>query len=54
MTNKEMAAYLKLAEETAFHLTAEGKILRLKVGASWRFHKSDIERWIIAQKQGRP
>ena len=50
MTIKEVAAYLKLTEKTAYRLTAEGKIPGFKVGGSWRFKKVDIEWWIEEQK----
>ena len=53
MTIREVADYLKLAEKTAYRLAAEGKIPGFKVGGSWRFRKSEIDRWIIAQEQGR-
>lgn len=52
MTIRDVANYLKLAEKTAYRLAAEGKIPGFKVGASWRFRKSEIDRWIIAQEQG--
>ena len=52
MTIKEVAEYLKLAEKTAYRLAAEGKIPDFKVGASWRFRRSEIDRWIIAQERG--
>lgn len=50
ITIKEVAAYLKLTEKTAYRLTAEGKIPGFKVGGSWRFKRSDIERWIEEKK----
>ena len=53
MTIREVADYLKLAEKTAYRLAAKGKIPGFKVGAFWRFRKSEIDRWIIAQEQGR-
>jgi len=46
MTIREVAAYLKLTEKTAYRLAAEGKIPGFKVGGSWRFKRSDIEQWI--------
>ncbi|MCA3585549.1 MAG: helix-turn-helix domain-containing protein [Phenylobacterium sp.] len=52
MTIKEVSEYLKLAEKTAYRLAAEGKIPGFKVGASWRFRKSEIDRWITAQERG--
>lgn len=51
MTMKEIALYLKLNEKTAYKLTAEGKIPAFKVGGSWRFRKSEIDRWIKEQEQ---
>ena len=49
MTIREVAGYLKLTEKTAYRLVAEGKIPGFKVGGSWRFKKTDIERWIKEQ-----
>jgi excisionase family DNA binding protein len=46
MTIKEVAGYLKLTEKTAYRLAAEGKIPGFKVGGSWRFKRSKIEKWI--------
>lgn len=50
MTIKEVAAYLKLKEKTAYRLAADGKIPGFKVGGSWRFKQSDIEQWIEDKK----
>lgn len=53
MTLKEVAEYLKLAEKTAYRLTAEGKIPGFKVGGSWRFRRDAIENWIDQQTESR-
>lgn len=53
MTIKEVAEYLKLTEKTAYRLAAEGKIPGFKVGGSWRFRLSEIEKWIDAQSRQR-
>lgn len=50
LTLKEVAAYLKLAEKTAYKLAAEGKLPGFKVGGSWRFKQMDIEKWIEEKK----
>lgn len=50
MTIREISSYLKLAEKTTYRLVAEGEIPGFKVGGSWRFRKSDIEKWINKQK----
>tara|TARA_R110002110_G_scaffold411566_2_gene636065 strand:+ start:7087 stop:7275 length:189 start_codon:yes stop_codon:yes gene_type:complete len=52
LTLKEVAAYLKLAEKTAYRLAAEGKLPGFKVGGSWRFKREDIEKWIEKNKKG--
>ena len=51
LTLKEVAEYLKLAEKTAYRLTAEGKLPGFKVGGSWRFHKADIKNWVADQRE---
>ena len=53
LTLKEVAAYLKLAEKTAYKLAAGGKLPGFKVGGSWRFKQEDIERWIEDKKKER-
>lgn len=50
LTLKEVAAYLKLAEKTAYRLASEGKLPGFKVGGSWRFKREDLEAWIDEQK----
>lgn len=50
LTLKEVAAYLKLAEKTAYKLAAEGKLPGFKVGGSWRFKREDIQSWIEKNK----
>ena len=48
-TIKELSAYLKLKEKTAYALVARGEIPGFKVGGSWRFSAKEIERWLIDQ-----
>ncbi|MFT6901159.1 MAG: excisionase family DNA binding protein [Colwellia sp.] len=50
LTLKEVAAYLKLAEKTAYRLVSEGKLPGFKVGGSWRFKREDLEAWIEDNK----
>lgn len=52
LTVREVAAYLKIKEKTAYRLAAEGKIPGFKVGGSWRFRQQDIESWIKTQSAG--
>ncbi len=51
LTIKEVAAYLKLTEKTAYRLAAEGDIPGFKVGGSWRFKRREIENWIDEQSR---
>ncbi|MGB4056832.1 MAG: helix-turn-helix domain-containing protein [Alphaproteobacteria bacterium] len=50
MTIRELAAYLKMAEKTLYRLAAEGAVPGFKVGGSWRFRKSEIDKWIKKQE----
>ena len=45
MTIRELASYLKMAEKTLYRLASEGKLPGFKVGAAWRFGKSEIDKW---------
>lgn len=50
LTIKDVAAYLKVAEKTAYRLASEGKLPGFKVGGSWRFKLKDLEAWIEENK----
>ena len=45
ITIKDVAAYLKLNEKTAYRLVLDGKIPGFKVGGSWRFRREEIIEW---------
>lgn len=49
MTVKEVADYLRVNQRTVYRLAVEGKLPGFKVGATWRFKRSDIDGWITAQ-----
>lgn len=51
MTIKEVSEYLKLKEKTAYALAARGDIPGFKVGGSWRFRITEIEKWIKKQER---
>ena len=53
MTVKDVASYLKLNERTVYRMATSAKIPAFKVGASWRFKREDIEKWIEEQKNDR-
>ena len=50
LTIREVAVLLKINEKTAYKLASEGKIPGFKVGGSWRFRRSDLDRWIDQQR----
>ena len=50
LTLAEIAAYLKIAERTAYGWVAEGKLPGFKLGGAWRFDKADIQKWMEKQK----
>ncbi|MFU8781115.1 MAG: helix-turn-helix domain-containing protein [Kiritimatiellia bacterium] len=50
LTLSELAAYLKIAERTAYGWVADGKLPGFKIGAAWRFDKADIQKWVEKQK----
>lgn len=49
MTVKEVAAYLKIKEKTAYRLAGEGKLPAFKVGGAWRFRRAELDAWIEKQ-----
>ena len=46
LTLDEVAAYLKAGKRTVYRLAQEGKIPAFKLGGTWRFRRSYLERWI--------
>ncbi len=50
VTIREVAEYLKIKEKTVYKLASENVIPGFKVGGSWRFSKTEIERWVEKQK----
>lgn len=46
LTIKEISEYLRIKEKTAYYLASKGEIPGFKVGGSWRFKKSEIEKWV--------
>ena len=49
MTVRELAAYLKIPEKTVYRYASEAKVPGFKVGGSWRFRKSEIDRRFSGQ-----
>lgn len=49
LTLEEVAAYLKAGKRTVYRLAHKGEIPAFKLGGTWRFRRSELDRWIAAQ-----
>ena len=49
LTVKEVAQYLRVNQRTVYRLAVDRKLPGFKVGATWRFKRTDIDGWIAAQ-----
>lgn len=49
LTLAEVAAYLKAGKKTVYRLAQQGKIPGFKLGGTWRFGRTELERWIAVQ-----
>lgn len=52
LTIEELGKYLKLSVRTLYPMAKEGKIPGVKVGGSWRFRLSEVNKWIDDNKEG--
>ena len=50
-TVQELALYLKIKPITIYKHASKGRLPGFKIGASWRFKKSSIDRWIEEQEK---
>ena len=48
---KELADQLKLNGKTTYRLVSKGDILGFKIGGSWRFERTEIEKWTERQSE---
>jgi len=46
LTLDEIAAYLKAGKRTVYRLAQKGEIPAFKLGGTWRFRRSELDRWI--------
>jgi excisionase family DNA binding protein len=51
MTVKQAAEYLNCHPTTVYRLLAPREIPGFRLGGSWRFRRSDIEKWIRDRQQ---
>lgn len=48
LTLEEVATYLKAGKRTIYRLAAEGTLPGFKLGGTWRFRRSDLDQWMVA------
>ncbi len=53
LTIEEVASYLRVSERTVYEWASKGEIPCGKIGASWRFKRDEIERWVSSRLGGR-
>lgn len=46
LTLEEVATYLKAGKRTVYRLAQKGEIPAFKLGGTWRFRRSELDRWI--------
>ena len=49
MTAQEVAEFLRISERTVYDWAASGTIPAGKLGTTWRFKRSEIEKWVNEQ-----
>lgn len=45
-TLEEVSTYLKAGKRTVYRLAQNGEIPAFKLGGTWRFRRSELDRWI--------
>jgi len=53
MTVEDVADYLRIKTSTVYEWAASGKLPGVKVGRLWRFERSEIEKWVRENRQGK-
>lgn len=54
LTLDEVAAFLKAGKRTVYRFAQSGNIPAFKLGGTWRFRRSELERWIDENSNQRP
>lgn len=44
MTLQEVADYLQVSDRTVRRFVGQGKLIGMKIGSQWRFHKKEVDR----------
>jgi excisionase family DNA binding protein len=48
-TLDEVSAFLKAGKRTVYRLAQNGEIPAFKLGGTWRFRRSELDRWIASE-----
>ncbi len=54
LTLEEVAAFLKAGKRTVYRFAQNGDIPAFKLGGTWRFRRSELERWIDENSNQHP
>ena len=54
LTLEEVAAFLRAGKRTVYRFAQRGEIPAFKVGGTWRFRRSELERWIDQNSNQQP
>ena len=54
MSLPEVARYLGMAERTIYDWAQSGRLPAFKLGATWRFRRSEIDAWLETHRSGPP
>ncbi len=49
LTIEDVAAYLKAGKKTVYRLAQRGELPGFKLGATWRFRRSELSSWIASR-----
>lgn len=52
LTLHEVANYLQVSDRTVRRLIEQRKLLGIKIGSQWRFHKKEVDRIAFAYSPG--
>jgi len=50
-TVKELADYLNVHPSTIYRMLADNKLPAFRIGADWRFSRTEIDDWIRSQSK---
>ena len=53
MRLSDVSAWLRIHPSTIYRMANEGNLPAFRLGASWRFVRADLERWIDRQSEVR-